>query len=155
MTPTQEVDYLSEIEDLPNFGYTLASRGERLGAAIAESIIIYLPLYFISSNSTLLYNDDIFDFTSLALQTGLAAVFGAIFYSLWSGNLGHKLLGLKVISAVDGSDQKMLTIGAAREALKSILGLFLIPSIWLLWDSKKQNLYDKIVKTIVVKSQKL
>jgi uncharacterized RDD family membrane protein YckC len=84
----------------------------------------------------------------------LAAVLGAIFYSSWSGNLGHKLLGMKVISSVDGSDQKKPAIGALREVLKNILGLFLIPSIWLLWDSNKQNLYDKIVKTIVVKKQK-
>ncbi|TAD85118.1 MAG: RDD family protein [Bacteroidetes bacterium] len=150
-TSTPQTDYLSDISDLPNFGYTLASRGERFGAVLLEGIIIYLPLYLILGNNSLLYSDDVFDLSSLLSQTALAAALGAIFYSLWSGNLGHKLLGLKVISSVDGSDQKKPAIGALREALKSFLGVLLIPSIWLLWDPNKQNLYDKIVKTIVVK----
>jgi uncharacterized RDD family membrane protein YckC len=154
LTSTPQTDYLSDIPDQPNFGYTLASRGERLGAVLLEGIIIYLPLYFILGNNSVLYSDDFFDLSSLLSQTVLAAVLGAIFYSSWSGNLGHKLLGMKVISSVDGSDQKKPAIGALREVLKNILGLFLIPSIWLLWDSNKQNLYDKIVKTIVVKKQK-
>jgi uncharacterized RDD family membrane protein YckC len=154
ITSTPQTDYLSDISDQPNFGYTLASRGERLGAVLLEGIIIYLPLYFILGNNGVLYSDDFFDLSSLLSQTVLAAVLGAIFYSSWSGNLGHKLLGMKVISSVDGCDQKKPSIGALRELLKSILGVFLIPSIWLLWDSNKQNLYDKIVKTIVVKKQK-
>jgi uncharacterized RDD family membrane protein YckC len=154
MTPALEKDYLTDIQDLPNFGYTLASRGERLGAVIVEGIIIYLPLYFILGSSSPLYNDDIFDIPSLVIQTGISGILGAIFYSLWSGNLGHKLFGMKVISSVDGSDQKKAITGALRECLKGNFGLFLIPSIWLLWDSKKQNLYDKVAKTIVVKNHK-
>jgi uncharacterized RDD family membrane protein YckC len=154
ITRTPQTDYLSDISDQPNFGYTLASRGERFGAVLLEGIIIYLPLYLILGNDSLLYSDDVIDPSSLLAQSALAAVLGAIFYSLWSGNLGHRLLGLKVISAVDGSDQKKPAIGALREALKSILGVFLIPSIWLLWDSNRQNLYDKIVKTIVVKKHR-
>jgi uncharacterized RDD family membrane protein YckC len=153
MRPSPAKDYLSDISDLPDFGYTLASRWERLGAVLLQGIIIYLPMYFILGN-TPLYNNEMFDPVSLLFQTGFAAVTGAIFYPLWSGNLGHKLLGLKVISTTDGSDQKNFATGAAREALKSLLGMFLIPSIWLLWDSRTQNLYDKIVKTIVVKNNK-
>ena len=132
MNPIPAKDYLSDISDLPNFGYTLASRGERLGAVLLEGIIIYLPLYFILGSNSPLNRDEIFDVGSLVFQTGLAAVLGAIFYPLWSANLGHKLLGLKVISATDGSEQKNFATGALREALKSILGMFLIPSIWLL-----------------------
>lgn len=44
--------------------------------------------------------------------------------------------------------------GVIREGLKSVFSNFLIPIIWLLWDENKQNLYDKALKTIVVKKKK-
>ena len=62
-------------------------------------------------------------------------------------------MGLKVISSVDGSDQKKALTGALREGLKNLFGFVLIPVIWLLWDENKQNVYDKIVNTYVVKKK--
>ena len=150
----QEKDYLADLADQPNFGYSLATPLDRLGAALLESLIIYIPLYFILGDSGHLFSENIFDFESILLQSGFAALLGAVFYSLWSGNLGHKLLGMKVISAVDGLDQRKAVAGALREFLKSILGVFIIPIIWLIWDAKNQNLYDKITNTIVVKDIK-
>ena len=58
-----------------------------------------------------------------------------------------------VISSEDGSDQNKAGAGAIREALKSVFGLFIVPVIWLICDNDKQNLYDKVVKTIVVKKK--
>jgi uncharacterized RDD family membrane protein YckC len=147
MTP--EHDYLSDIPVEDNFGYTLASPLLRFGGAIIEGIILYLPLSFLYDGS--FYSDnEIFNLEETLFQAGLSCLAGAVFYSLWSGNLGHKILNMKVISAVDGSDQKNGAVGALREGLKSILGTFVIPLIWLLWDRRKQNLYDKITKTLVI-----
>jgi len=150
MNPTSQKDYLSGITDEDNFGYSLASPGARLGAVLIQGIVTTLPLYFILGDNNDYFSSDVYDFNSTLFQAGYSAVLGAIFYSLWSGNLGHRILGLKVISAVDGSDQKKPLVGALREGLKSIFGILFIPVIWLLWDPKKQNLYDKIVKTLVV-----
>ncbi len=150
MTP--EKDLLPESSLQNNFGYKLAPPLTRLGAAIIEGILIYVPLYFILGYDNPFYAGDAFDFQSNFMQAALTGILGAIFYSLWSGNLGHRLFGLKVISAVDGSDQKKATVGAIREILKTFLGIVIIPSIWLLWDSKNQNLYDKIMKTLVVEA---
>jgi uncharacterized RDD family membrane protein YckC len=147
-------DYLTDITDLPNFGYTLAEPLNRLGAAIVEGIIIYFPLYFILGYSTFFVDTDSFDIESLLLQAAISILLGGICYPLWSGNLGHKLFGMKVISATDGTDQKKATVGAVREVMKNLLGTFIIPSIWLLWDKRKQNLYDKITNTIVVVDRK-
>jgi uncharacterized RDD family membrane protein YckC len=80
----------------------------------------------------------------------LSAIFGAIFYSMWGGNLGHKIVGLAVISAQNGEIQNKAITGAVREALKSVFSFAFIPFLWLLWDDYKQNLYDKVVKTYVV-----
>jgi uncharacterized RDD family membrane protein YckC len=43
--------------------------------------------------------------------------------------------------------------GAIREAIKSLSAWLFIPIVWLLWDENRQNLYDKAVKTYVVKKK--
>lgn len=70
-------------------------------------------------------------------------------------NIGHKVMGLKVISETDGKDFKGSGEGALRETFKSIFGNFIIPCMWLLWDEKKQNLYDKVSKTLVVRKTRV
>ncbi len=130
------------------FGYQLARRRERFFASILESIIVWIPLTLIIG-----VNDSPYDPESILGWTIASVIFGAILYPIFSGNLGHKILGLKVISIVDGTDQNKAGAGALREGLKSVFGLVLIPLIWLLWDDDRQNLYDKVVKTIVVKKK--
>lgn len=136
------------------FGYQLASRWQRLFAYLVQSLIILLVLFFLFGSKVFTDNGD-FSFQSLVgeivLGAIIGAIVGAIFYPFWSGNLGHKIFGLKVISSVDGSDYKNAGKGAIREALKEAMGTFIIPILWILWDENKQGLYDKIVKTYVVK----
>jgi uncharacterized RDD family membrane protein YckC len=129
----------------------LARRRERLFATIIEAIIIAVPIL-------LLFGDDISDsdpysFSSIVGGGILSAILGAIFYPMWGGNLGHKIMGLKVISAENGEIQSNAKTGAIREALKSVFSLVFIPVVWLLWDDNRQNLYDKVVKTYVVKKK--
>lgn len=133
------------------FGYELARRRERLFATIIEAIIIAVPIL-------LLFGDDVSDsdpysFGSIVGGAILSAILGAIFYPMWGGNLGHKIMGLKVISAENGEIQSNAKTGAIREALKSVFSLVFIPVVWLLWDDNRQNLYDKVVKTYVVKKK--
>lgn len=132
------------------FGYELANRRKRLFATIVESIILLIPAMIVFGGETDLYSAE-----SILGQVVFSAILGAIFYSLWSGNLGHKLFGLKVISSVDGSDKKNALSGALREGLKYIFSFVVIPVIWLLWDENKQNLYDKVSKTYVVKKKQV
>ncbi len=130
------------------FGYELALKQERFFALIIEALILLIPYLLIIGDS------DAYSFTSIIGGTLFSAICGAIFYPIWSSNLGHKILGLKVISSEDGKDQNNAGIGALREALKSIFSLVLIPVMWLLWDDNRQNLYDIVVKTYVVKRDK-
>ncbi len=135
------------------FGYELAKRRERFFATLIESIIILIPFL-------ILFGLDIMDsdpdtFGSVIVGAIFSAVLGAIFYPIWGGNLGHKIMGLKVISSENGEVQNSAMTGASREALKSVFGYLLIPVIWLLWDENKQNLYDKVVKTFVVKNKEV
>lgn len=135
------------------FGYRLASKGTRLLANLTEflifSAVIILPLVIYGlvikksgSNSL--------DFIDLRHITVFSLVVGAVFYPMFKGNLGHRIFGLKVISSESGKDYNTASEGAIREFLKWMLGYFLIPMIWILWDDKNQNLYDKFTKTYVV-----
>lgn len=144
-----------QMEDNINLvhGFILASKGKRFLANLLETFIyaitIFIPytIYKTPSLKEFLNNDNPIGF-------GFAAVFGlivgAIFYPMFTGNLGHRILGLKVISSENGDDYKKATEGAIRELLKGVFSFFIIPIIWILWDDKNQNLYDKLTKTYVV-----
>jgi len=133
------------------FGYELARRRERLFATIIEAIIIAVPILLLFGDDV--SNSDPYSLGSIVGGAILSAILGAIFYPMWGGNLGHKIMGLKVISAENGEIQSNAKTGAIREALKSVFSLVFIPVVWLLRDDNRQNLYDKVVKTYVVKKK--
>ena len=134
------------------FGYELARRRERFLANFIERVIVTIPLLLLIGYDNLIAINS-YSFGSIVGSTILSAIFGAIFYPIWGGNLGHKIMGLKVISTENGKIQNNSKTGVLRESLKSVFGLVLIPVIWLLWDDNKQNLYDKVVNTYVVKNR--
>lgn len=157
-TTTKQAPPLPKTDTKKYFGYTLAKRRERFFAMAIESLIFFIPYFVLLAESgkrRTLESAKYFS-AEFYLETFvgaiLSAALGAVFYSLWSGNLGHKIFGLKVISSVNGKDKKDARSGAFREFLKSTLGLLFFPAIWLLWDDDRQNLYDKITKTYVVKN---
>ncbi len=137
-------------------GFTLASKGKRFIANLLETMVytitIIIPyiIYKTPSLKDYLNGDNPIGF-------GFAAIFGlivgAIFYPMFTGNLGHRIIGLKVISSETGDDYKKATEGAIRELLKGVFSFFIIPIIWILWDDKNQNLYDKLTKTYVVEKK--
>jgi uncharacterized RDD family membrane protein YckC len=136
------------------FGYGLARKRDRFFASIIESLILGIifgiPLYFILGKEAFL---DPFNFSSFVTQAAISTILGSIFYPMWSGGIGHKIMNLKVISAEDGKDINIAKMGAIRESIKFVMGYLLIPVMWLLWDKDRQNLYDKITKTYVVKTR--
>jgi uncharacterized RDD family membrane protein YckC len=133
------------------FGFQLARRRERMFALIAESIVIAVPILLLFGDG--MSDSDSFSVGSILAGAILSAIAGAIFYPMWGGNLGHKIMGLQVISAENGDIQNNAKAGAIRESLKSVFSVVFIPVVWLLWDDDRQNLYDKVVKTYVVKKK--
>ncbi len=137
-------------------GYKLASKGKRLIATLTEGIIfgiIILGIYLIIGKTASEFWTDWgsdFEFLDIVYSLVTGIIIGAIFYPIFTGNLGHRIFNIKVISEETGEDYKAPEKGAIREGLKHVLGFLLIPSIWILWDEKNQNLYDKITKTLVV-----
>ena len=139
-------------------GYKLASKGKRLIATTTEILIGLLITFGIFK----LYPGGTFDeFWNVEVESidvlysaVSALISGAVFYPIFSGNLGHKIFNLKVISEKKGEDYNLPEKGGIRECLKYILGCLIVPKIWILWDEKNQNLYDKLTKTLVVEKDK-
>jgi uncharacterized RDD family membrane protein YckC len=148
---TSEPPPTTSTSDDRYFGYDLARRRERLFASVIETIIITVPILLFFGND--LHDSDPYSFDSIVGGGILSAILGAFFYRMWGGNIGHKIMGLKVISSENGAIQSNAKTGAIREFLKYIFGLVFIPIVWLLWDDDRQNLYDKVVKTYVVKKK--
>ncbi|PKA99567.1 transcriptional regulator with XRE-family HTH domain [Flavobacteriaceae bacterium MAR_2009_75] len=146
-----------QIEDNINsnlvHGFILASKGKRFLANVLENIIyaitIFIPyiVYKTPSFKEFINGENPIGFEFAAI---FGLIVGAVFYPMFTGNLGHRIFRLKVISSEDGNDYNKATEGAIRELLKGVLGFFIIPIIWILWDDKNQNLYDKLTKTYVV-----
>ena len=138
------------------YGYNLASKGTRFLANLTEGLI-YLTfaagIYFILGYPIRdIFNSD-FELSEVGYSAIFGLIVGAIFYPIFTGNLGHKIFGLKVISSETGEDYKKSTEGGIRELLKHVLGYLIIPIIWILWDEKNQNLYEKLTKTFVVENK--
>ena len=134
-------------------GYKLASKGKRLIATLTEGIIfgiILLGIYLIMGKSISDYWSSDFELIEIVYSGITGLIVGAICYPIFIGNLGHRIFNLKVVSEETGEDYKKPESGAIRECLKYVLSYLIIPIIWILWDEKNQNLYDKITKTLVV-----
>ena len=134
------------------FGYKLATQWERLIASLIQALILLIPILIITKGDY--FNSDSYiSIYEVIIDSILALVVGGLMYPIWSGNIGHKIFGIKVISSENGEDVKNPISGIIRELAKNILQYLILPVIWLLWDKDRQNLYDKISKTIVVKKK--
>ncbi len=143
------------MEQTPEYQYKIASKGKRLLAHLLEGVIyliITLVYYKILGNSIDDYLNREVSVKDMLYSALASIVTGLIFYPIFSGNLGHKLLGLKVISSQSGKEFNYASDGALRELLKYLGGFLIIPVVWLLWDEENQNLYDKLTETFVVEN---
>lgn len=136
------------------FGYKLASKWERFIASLIGGLIILVPILIITKGDYL-DADSYISIYDVIINIIISLVIGGLMYPIWSGNIGHKIFGIKVISVENGEDVRNPISGIVRELGKNILQYLIIPVIWLLWDKDRQNLYDKISKTIVVKKKEV
>lgn len=138
-------------------GYKLASKSKRFLASVVETVIftLFMALVFLGIGESFVeYLNRDFEFLEIVYSAMAGIVIGGFFYPLFSGNLGHKIFKIKVISSETGEDYDKAEKGAIRECLKYVLGYLIIPILWILWDTKNQNLYDKLTKTLVVEKTK-
>lgn len=135
--------------------YEIASRSDRLIGYVILNVFILIIFFALGGTEKELELEESDGFWLDLLYSGLAGgIFFGVFYPFFSGNLGHKLMGLKVVKIVDRSPVNDIFSGFWREFLKFAFSYLVIPNLWILFDKKKQNLYDKISGTIVIKNKK-
>jgi uncharacterized RDD family membrane protein YckC len=155
-----------EFPPIPNFAeekadnMKLASIPQRFLGYILTlifTLIVYVTIFKIFHQAIdVLYAYVSSSFFRYVLFAGVSSqLLNGIFYPFFAGNIGHYIMGLKVVHVYEGQQIPVYSLftGMRREMEKGILGLVLIPVIWLLFDKKRQNIYDKIEGTIVVKSK--
>jgi uncharacterized RDD family membrane protein YckC len=83
-------------------------------------------------------------------------------HGLWGQTIGKRALGTKVVTAqghtpITGSSAcGRAAVFALVPAVPSVGGLFfLLDSLWLTWDPRRQCLHDKAASTVVVKTSML
>lgn len=82
----------------------------------------------------------------------------------WAGTRGGSPLRRKLgVLIVDVGDRSFIGFGrgSARELIKAVIGMTMVLApiaivavlafLWMLWDPRKQTLYDKMVGTVVVR----
>jgi uncharacterized RDD family membrane protein YckC len=133
------------------FGLKKATKWDRFIAYLFYSILIALGTAAFTKGYV--FSQEFWDWEEIAITAGIILGFSALCYPLFAGNIGHKIFGLKVIYAQNGQEVKNVFVGGFRELLKFGLGYLIFPYLWIFWDKKNQNVYDKMVGTYVVKKQ--
>jgi len=143
------------MENFKKKNLEIASKTRRLLAFLIDYSIIqsifFSYIYLVEKTTFWDYLDKDFDIFDALIGTIIALVYGCIIYPIFSGNLGHRIMGLKVVNIENSSNFNIFYEGGLREFIKDFCIILIIPNIWVLFDKKNQNIYDKIFKTIVVK----
>ncbi len=124
------------------------------GVYVAVTFAIYIFLGFFVLTGLFLDEETISLDTLVAIVSVLGAL-AAFFYILlgnsYGGTIGKRMLGLQVVSALDGSNIGPLR-GLARYLVYVIGAIPLyLGWLWSIWDSQKQTWHDKAAGSIVVK----
>ena len=148
--PGLACQYCGQLVDLPT-GVGLSSAGRRLGAYVVDSVLLMFAVVI-----------DVFIAVGGAAFTGVALLAWLIWTVVaWARGQtpGKQLLGMRTIRLRTGR-RASWGIMFVREFLLKFLvfgiliwitfGLGLLTYFWLLWDARRQELWDKIVGTIVV-----
>jgi uncharacterized RDD family membrane protein YckC len=144
-------------------GDNLAHFGIKAAAFIVDYLILFIPLEIIFINMgiiTLPSSGDGFSLPSQAAIFQLQAWFSGLFLiyhtlleiSPWKGSIGKKIFSLVVVD-VDGNHPTFLqTLGRNMGALLSLTLLYGLPFLSMLFNEHRQNWYDGLTKTYVVKT---
>ncbi len=122
---------------LPNHGAGSVGRVGRRIAALAIDQVLATGAAFWAFDYTFL------DYNGFAVS-GMFVLLQIVFIPTIGGSIGHRLVGLRVISLTGG------WAGVWRPALRSVLLGFAIPA--LVWDSDQRGFHDKIAGTVLIRS---
>jgi uncharacterized RDD family membrane protein YckC len=121
---------------LPQHGpHSVGRVGRRIAALVIDWAIALALTCLIWGYTLLNYNGFLVLVVFTVMQTLLLAGFG--------GSVGHRLLGLRLISITGGR------AGLWRPVVRSVLLGLAVPA--LVWDSDQRGFHDKIAGTVLIR----
>jgi uncharacterized RDD family membrane protein YckC len=140
----------------------LAGRWARLFAAILDGILVSIISWILIAplvGGSAMYGSGGSigkRFVANIITAVIAIIYFTLQHGKWGQSIGKRALGIRVVR-VDGGP---IGYGPAfgRVAFTYVLNIItfgigsLVDVIWILWDSRKQALHDKVVKSVVVKA---
>jgi uncharacterized RDD family membrane protein YckC len=150
---------ISEAYGAPQAPGALADRWRRLVAAILDSLIIgviaWLFIVPVLGGDAMTNNGIAERFASNGIIGVVAIIYFGLQHGKWGQSIGKRALGIRVVRAADSGP---IGYGAAfgRVIFAHVFSILtfnigaLVDVAFVLWDSRKQALHDKVVKTVVV-----
>jgi uncharacterized RDD family membrane protein YckC len=140
-----------------------ASRGRRFLAWLLDSVILSIISGLVSAPFVgvgAMFSNDPDMLGKRLAGNSITAVLGFIYYvwqhGKWGRTIGKRAMDLRVVRADDGGP-----IGYGTAAWRLVftylitivtLGIgWIVDSLWILFDGRRQALHDKVAKTVVVK----
>src|SRR5690606_33471957 len=115
----KNIEIVIKINEIQTHGFKLASKGKRLLASFTEGVIFITltrGIYLIFGKSFSEYWNGDFELIEIVYSAITALIVGAIFYLIFTGNLGRRIFKLKVISGDSGEDYNK----AEKEHLENV-----------------------------------
>ena len=137
---------------------TMATYGQRVGAWAIDCLIVYGLLFVVAVIVVAVYFPDASDTESGQTGLGLLLVllvplYSAFLHGLWHGQtIGKRAVGIAV-RRVDRTE-----IGLGRSFLRSyaramcwvFFPVWVLDSLWPLWEGKRRTLHDLVAETVVI-----
>jgi len=150
-------------EGMTPHGQRLATAGQRIGARLIDAVIVFGLFVAILGA---LFGAGVTEFNAGALILGIAFGFAyeAAMVAVKGGSLGKLILGLAVVRESDGVTPPGWEPGVMRW-LPSLAGnipvigllislvVFVLSLVWLFNDPKRQTVYDRVGKTMVIQTK--
>jgi uncharacterized RDD family membrane protein YckC len=148
MSAMKRIDQLTGSAALEMEGVVLAEWWRRLGGAVVDMAVLWLPLWPVTRSM------------DRPARLVVSLVVGVIYFAVLNGSakgqtIGKMVWGTRVRDVATGG-----AIGPAKAAVRYLapallsivtFGLIWFPDgLWLFWDRRRQTLHDKIVGSVVV-----
>jgi uncharacterized RDD family membrane protein YckC len=148
MSAMKGIDQLAGSDAPEMEGVVLAEWWRRLGGAVVDMAVLWLPLFPITRSM------------DRPSRLALSIIVGVVYFAVLNGSargqtVGKMVWGTRVRNAATGG-----ALGPAKAAVRYVVpallsivtfGLIWIPDgLWLFWDQRRQTLHDKIAGSVVV-----
>lgn len=144
-------------------GQTLATAGQRIGARLID-VVIQIGIGVVVIAAIIGSGVGEFSIGALFVSVVFGFLYEATMVALKGGSLGKLILGLAVVREENGEtppgwEPALMRWIPSLVGLVPIIGLlislvvFVLSLVWLFNDPKRQTVYDRIAKTMVIQTK--